>query len=160
MKKRIIIGVVAFVFGIIIAFYSEDFFRKKIQDIYLWVTSGQIQFVGKNFYIFGNGFHYLSFGLTFSLFILSNWNKQINRIIKSGVLIFLIFGVILLFISALDANIKVIECTTCDNGIRRLHWNEINYGNILGMSSIISSIPSGIIQLKKWKKLGNEQSIC
>jgi len=69
LKKRIIIGIIAFVIGILIAFYSESFFRMKIQELYQWSTSDKIQFVGKNFYIFGNGFHYLSFGFGFSFFL-------------------------------------------------------------------------------------------
>ena len=64
----------------------------------------------------------------------------------------LIFGIALFGISALDANMKIIECTACDDGIRKLHWNEIKYGNILGASSILSIIPSGILLIKKWKK--------
>jgi|TARA_B110000261_G_C12853827_1_gene265425 hypothetical protein len=152
LKKRIIIGIVAFVIGILIAFYSEGFFRKQIQELYQWATSNGIQFVGKNFYIFGNGFHYLSFGLTFSLFVLTNWNKKRNLIIKNGILTLLIFGIVLFGISVLDANLKIIECTACDDGIRKLHWNEIKYGNILGISSILSIIPSGILLIKKWKK--------
>ena len=152
MKKRIIIGIVAFVTGILITFYSEVFFRKQIQELYQWATSNGIQFVGKNFYIFGNGFHYLSFGLTFSLFVLTNWNKKTNLIIKNGILTLLIFGIVLFGISVLDANMKIIECTACDDGIRKLNWNEIKYGNILGISSILSIIPSGISLIKKWKK--------
>jgi len=152
LKKIIIIGIVAFVIGILIAFYSEGFFRKQIQELYQWSTSNRIHFVGKNFYIFGNGFHYLSFGLTFSLFVLTNWNKKTNLIIKNGILTLLIFGIVLFGISVLDANMKIIECTDCNDGIRKLHWNEIKYGNILGISSILSIIPSGIMLLRERKK--------
>ena len=152
LKKRIIIGTVAFVIGILIAFYSEGFFRKQIQELFQWSTSNRIQFVGKNFYFFGNGFHYLSFGLTFSFFVLANWNKKRKLIIKNGILALLIFGIILFGISVLDANMKIIECTACNDGIRKLHWNEIKYGSILGISSILSIIPNGIFLIKKWKK--------
>jgi len=73
-------------------------------------------------------------------------------------LVLTIFGIVLIGISALDANMKIIECTACDDGIRKLHWNEIKYGNILGISLILSLIPSGIILLKKIKKRQNKKN--
>ncbi|WP_298343029.1 hypothetical protein [uncultured Algibacter sp.] len=72
--------------------------------------------------------------------------------LKNGILSLLIFGILLIGISAIDANMKIIECTACNDGIRKLHWNEINYGLIIGMSVIISIIPNLIRIIKRTKK--------
>ena len=79
-------------------------------------------------------------------------SSELTQMLKSGILNFLIFGIILIGISAVDANLKVIECTACNDGIRKLHWNEINYGLIIGISIIISIIPNLIRIIKRTKK--------
>ena len=149
MKKRLIIGIIAFIFGVVVALYLASVFRVIIQDIYQLTTSNKIQFVGKNFYIFINPFYYFSFGFATSLLVLSNWGKKYLTIIKNGILFISIFGIMIFIISALDANFKVVECTACDNGIRHLHWNEVSYWKILGISSLIAIIPTLIKFYKK-----------
>ena len=71
------------------------------------------------------------------------------KIFKRTVLSIVIFATAMILISSVDGNLKVIECTACDNGIRKLHWNEINYGFIVGLSSIIAAVPSIISVLKR-----------
>ena len=149
MKTKIIIGIVAFICGVLVAFYSEAFFRKQIQELYQWTTSSGIRFVGKDFYIFGDEFHYLSFGLSFSFFGLSNWTNKINLIVKNIILVLFIFGITLFCFSAIDAHLQISVCTACNDGTIKLHWNQIEYGNILGTCSIISIIPTGISLIKK-----------
>lgn len=152
MKKKIIFGILAFIIGIGISLFSYSFFREQIQSIFLWSTSNQIRFTGKNFYLFGNDFYYLSFGISFLVLTLQNLNQRLKEIFKNVIICLLIFGVSLITISAIDANIKVAECTACDNGIRKLHWNGINYGLIVGSSAILSIIPSLYRMIKQIKK--------
>ncbi|MDP5105609.1 MAG: hypothetical protein NWQ31_05495, partial [Polaribacter sp.] len=70
----------------------------------------------------------------------------------NGILSILIFVIILIGISGVDANMNIIECTACNDGIRKLNWNDINYGMILGISVIISIIPNLIRIIKRTKK--------
>lgn len=152
MKKKIVSGIIAFIIGICIALYSESFFREIIQDIYKWTTSDKIMFVGKNFYLFSNKLYYFIFGIASLFFTIENLNKKTTQILKNVISYLIVFVVSIIVISAIDANIKVLECTACDNGIRKLHWNEINYGLIINSSTIIALIPSLIRIFKRKKK--------
>lgn len=147
MIRKIIVAILIFIVGFVIAFFSESFFRGVIQDLYRWTTSNNIVFFGKNFYLFGSPLFHLGLAFTFVIFYLTNKiETQTFRNIALGILI---FALTLITFSALDANIKIIQCTACSNGVRRLHWNDINYGHILGLSTILSVIPSLIKKLLK-----------
>ncbi len=159
MTKKIIFGILAFVIGIVITFYSESFFREIIQDIFKWSTSDKIRFVGKNMYIFSDKTYYVTLGMIPLILTLENLNKKPAEFLKNGIICLLIFGISLIGISAIDANIKVMECTACDDGIRKIHWNGINYGLIIGTSAIISIIPSLIRIIKRIKKTSVQHDI-
>ncbi|MCD8452722.1 hypothetical protein LNI90_11575 [Tenacibaculum dicentrarchi] len=152
MKKKIIFGIFAFFFGIGIALYSDSYFRELIQNIFKLSTSGKIEFRGKDFYILLNEFYYYTFGIGFLTLTVENLNKKLTQVLKSGIISLLIFGLILIGISSIVANMKIIECTACENGIRKLHWNDINYGLIVGLSILISIVPNLIRIIKIWKK--------
>lgn len=141
-----------FIIGFGTAIFADSFFRHIIQDLFQWTTSNRIQFGGKDFYLFGNPIYFTSFGLVFFLFSVANRKLETLKIARNGVLLILIFGIALIVVSALDANLKIIECTACKDGIRRLGYNEINYGLILTTSALISIIPSLIKIIKSIKK--------
>ena len=159
MTKKIIIGIVAFFVGIVVAYISESFLRGIIQDVFKWSTADKIQFFGKNFYAFSNKLYFLTFGIGLLILTIENLNEKIIQILKNGIISVLIFGVVLVGIAATDANFKIVECTACDDGIRKLHWNEINYGLIIGLSAIISIIPSLIRMIKRRKKASVQHGI-
>jgi hypothetical protein len=152
LKKKKLFVILAMIIGVGIAFYSESFLREVIQHIFKWSTSDKIKFIGKNFYVFSNKLYFLTFGIAFLIMTLENMNQKIAQILKSGVLSFLIFVITLVCISAINANMKIIECTACDDGIRKLNWNEINYGQIIGASVIVSIVPNMISVIKRMKK--------
>ena len=149
MIKKTIFGILAFVIGIGIAYYSESFFREIIQDIFKWSTSDKIQFVGKNFFVFSNKLYFITFGIGLLILTIENLNLKLTQILKSGIISILIFGILIIGISCVNANMKIVECTACNDGIRKLNWNEVNYGLILGTSAIISIIPSLIRIIKR-----------
>lgn len=62
-----------------------------------------------------------------------------------------LFSIAIILISSLNANLKVIECTACDGGIRKLGYGEINYNLILISSLVISIIPSNLSLIKNIK---------
>ncbi|CAM1343553.1 conserved membrane hypothetical protein [Tenacibaculum amylolyticum] len=155
--KYIFIGIISFIIGITIAVLSYSFFRTQIQNIFLWSTSNQIRFIGKNFYFFASNFYYISFGITFLYFSINTIHQEIKIILKNIILRTLIFIVFIILISSLYANLKVIECTACENGIRSIHWNEINYDFILGISILSSNIISIIDFIKSRKKTNQHE---
>ena len=152
MIKKVIFGILAFIFGIGIALYSESFFREIIQDIFRWSSSDKIKFVGKNMYIFSDKTYYITLGIIPLVLTFENLNTKTTEFLKNGIICLLIFGISLITISAIDANIKIAECTACDDGIRKLHWNGINYGLTIGTSAVISIVPSLIRIIKRTKK--------
>jgi len=141
--KKIIIGVLCFILGMVIGFYLESSFRVIIQDIFKWTTSNKIQFIGKNFSFFSDkSFEYfLGFGLM--LFVLINLKSKPIQVFKNLIICLFIFIISIFIISAIDANIKIVECTACDNGI--------NYSLIISTSIIISIIPCLIQIIKQLK---------
>ncbi|MGS2764624.1 hypothetical protein [Sinomicrobium sp. M5D2P9] len=154
MIKRILFGIVFFVIGFGTAIFADSFFRYIIQDLFQWTTNNGIQFVGKDFYLFGNPIYFTSFGFAFLIFSIANRKEETLKIFRNGILLILMFGIALIGFSALDANLKIIECTACNDGIRQLGYNEIKYGLILTTSAVISIIPSFIKIIKNIKKRG------
>ena len=148
--KKIFFGILSYVIGIVIAYNSEGFFRCLIQDIFQWSTSDKIQFVGKNIFIFSNKLYFITFGIGLLILTLENLNQRFKQVLKRLTISLLIFGILLIAISFIDANMKVAECTACKDGIRKLNWDEINYGLIIGVSAMISIIPN-LIRISKRK---------
>ncbi len=149
MIKKIGIGILGLIIGIIIGYYLESFFRNTIQDIFRLTTSDKIRFVGKNISIFSDRTFTYIIGLGISIFLLANWNLNPSLILKNLIRCLLIFGISIFGISAIYANLKVIECIACDDGILKIHWNGINYGLIIMASVIISTVPSIITLIKR-----------
>lgn len=147
--KKIVFRVLPFFLGFGIALYAESFFREIIQDIFKWSTSNKIKFIGKNIYFSVDLIYYCTWGLAALILTLDLVGQKFLVFLKNGIVCILIFGSTLVGISAIDAHIKVTECTACDDGIRKLHWNEINYALIICLSTIISVIPSVVRLMKK-----------
>lgn len=140
--RKLIVGIIAVIVGIGTSVVLDSFFREQIQSLFILSTSNHIRFTGKNFHLFSSYFYYSSFALAFLLFFLTNLGLEVKQIIKSGIISILLFTLAVVVISLIDANMKVIECTACNDGIRILHWNEINYDLILSTSILISMIPN------------------
>lgn len=146
--KKIILRIIIFLVGVGIAFLTESFFRGFIQDVFQISTSDKIQFFGKNIYFIPNVIFLPILGLSLVTLSIENSNKNNFQIFINILRSLLLFFISIILISAVDANLKVIECTACIDGIRKLNWNDINYGIILGSSLLISIIPS-LIKIKK-----------
>jgi hypothetical protein len=154
MQYKILSGMVAFVAGVIFASQAEIFFREQIQQIFVWASSGEIRFHGKMFYLFPDGFYYLSFGASFLLLTFSNLILQKRRLMLIHLVVYLlIFTVALVGVSSLNAISKVLECTICEGNVRPIHRNDINYGLLLEISVILATLP-GIILLFRNNKAG------
>ena len=146
--KKIILRIIIFLVGVGIAFLTESFFRGFIQDVFQISTSDKIQFIGKNIYFIPNVIFLPILGLSLVTLSIENSNNNNFQIFINILRSLLLFFISIILISAVDANLKVIECTACIDGIRKLNWNDINYGIILGSSLLISIIPS-LIKIKK-----------
>ena len=140
--------IIIFFIGAGIAFLTESFFRGFIQDVFQISTSDKIQFIGKNINFIPNIIFFPTLGLSLVILSIENSNKNSSQILINIIRSLIIFFISIIVISAIDANLKVIECTACIDGIRKIKWNDINYGMILGISLLISIIPC-LIKIKK-----------
>ena len=78
-------------------------------------------------------------------------SNKTNGNLKNGAVWIGMFCLGLIGLCALDANLKIIECTICDDGIRKLSYSELNYGLILGLCALLSGLPSLLRLIKKEK---------
>jgi len=112
--------------GIVLAFLLEDYYRQLVRFSFKFFNSDNIQFFGKNFHLLSDSF-VLAFGLFTSLtFLLLKFSSSPYRT-KRACLTVVIFFATTILITALDSKRLIIECTACDDGIRRLTFNQITY---------------------------------
>jgi len=143
MFKKLIIGLGFFLFGVFLSFYFENFFRNRVIELYQWSTSGNLKFVGKNFYFgFGSTFYFLCFGISFLVFGKDCITKSGNQILKNALLWVLLFSLVTILVCSIDANLKVLNCTLCDDGILKLSYSSFNSTFVLGVSIAISTFPN------------------
>lgn len=151
--KVILVAIPLFFIGVITAYVLESFFRGVIQDIFRWSTSGKIKFIGKDFHLFPHATYLVAFGLGILILFFENRLKPFGEIFKHVVLNLIVFSAALVIIASIDANLKVVECTLCDGGIRQLHWNEVNYELILTLSISASLLPNLLRIIKQRSSL-------
>jgi len=156
MSKLIggIILFVIFIASIYCAFYFDESFRRLIRHLYIAFTNGKISFFSPKKEIrFASWGYVVSFGLfitTLCFLFYRQTNKQ--RIINVALAIFLLVASILIQ-SYLGSLFKLIECTACNDGTRKLHFNEINYDQIFISSLIVAIIPFAITEIRKFIRL-------
>ncbi|VXB90593.1 conserved membrane hypothetical protein [Flavobacterium sp. 9AF] len=148
MLKKILFSLFAFTLGVLVAFLTEGFFRHSIQTIFVVSTSHKIIFVGKNFYLFLNNYYYFTFGVAFVILKVDNYNLKAKQILLNLIASLIIFMLFLIGIASLDAHLKLSQCTACNDGIRKIHWNTIDYGTIIGTSILFAVVPNFISLLK------------
>ena len=146
--KKILLAIIALMTGFTIALYSDSFLRFKVRDIYLFSTSNKIEFIGKDFFFFNNVSYYIALGATFLILYLANLTSTITLFLRNSCIAIFIFIITLIALSAIDANLKLIQCTACDNGIKELKRNDIKY-SLLILSALFASIIPSLIQLIK-----------
>ena len=125
--KTILTATGLFFVAIIVAFLFEDYYRQFVRFLFKFFNGNNIQFIGKNFHLFASYSFVSAFGLFTSLtFLLLKFTSHSNRIKRFFLTISFFFAMTIL-ITALDSKRLIIECTACDDGIRRLNFNQITY---------------------------------
>jgi glycerol uptake facilitator-like aquaporin len=142
---KILIGIVVAYFLALFAFVYEENYREFIRNLYQLLTENKITF--KNY---GKYLHFASgeFISAFLIFLVSTFlllkrqeKKQRTRNIILGILLLIISTITFCFV---DANGKLIECTSCDDGKRVLDFNDLYY-NLIFISSMFFGILPAII---------------
>jgi polyferredoxin len=149
MIKRIIILVVVFIIGLVVSLFTEPYLREWIQYLFKISTNNAIQFTGKNFHLFASSFYYASFGFMMVLFWVVIMDKRCKPRSVFGLLSIIVFALSLTFCCYVNSNLKIAQCTACNDGVRRIHYNEISYEGLIITSLIISILPIGVRLIRK-----------
>jgi hypothetical protein len=125
---KIILTTIGFLLvGILLAFLFEDYYRQLVRFLFKFFNGDNIQFFGKNFHLFASDIFVGTFGLFTSLtFLLLKFSSRPNRLKRVCVTVSIFFAMTII-ITALDSKRLIIECTACDDGIRRLTFNQPTY---------------------------------
>lgn len=139
----------AFIIGILLAYLFEDHYRQFVRFLFSFFNGENIQFTGKNFHLFPSNIFIITSGFFSSFsFLLLKFSTHTSRI-KSTFNTVIIFFMTTILITALDSHRLVLECTACNDGIRRLTFNEIPYDRYFVISLALATIYLTIKYLKK-----------
>jgi len=141
--------------AIIVAFLFEDYYRQLVRFSFKYFNGDNIQFFGKNFHLFPSDNFLIVFGLFTSLiFLLLKFSSRISRLKRTIMTVFVFFATTIV-ITALDSKRLIIECTACDDGIRRLTFNEITYDKYFIISlttAFVYLLTTSFLELKRLRK--------
>ena len=140
--KSILFLILIFIFTVISAFYFENSYRVVVRHFFNFFHGDKIQFIGKNFHLFASTYFVIAFGifsvlLTFFLYA----HNRAKRVIFLCLTI-TIFFLTTMITTYIDSSTKIFECTVCQDGIRRLHYNAVNYD-----FHFITSLVAGLMPL-------------
>jgi hypothetical protein len=156
--KIILTTVGLLIVGIVVAFLFEDYYRQLVRFSFKFFNGENIQFIGKNFQLFANNIFVATFAIFISAtFLLLKFSSRNNRLKKASVTIIVFFATTILT-TLLDSKRLIIECTACDNGIRKLTYNEVTYDKYFIISltlSFVYLLTTYLLEQKHLKKLIN-----
>ncbi len=129
--------------GLIMSVLFGEQLRSIIQDFYTNLTGGRITFFGKGFYLISKWYYYLTFScLTVAVWFL-NRRKSFKQIGLTLMLTTIIFFATLALLCYIDGNLKLVQCTACNDGTRTLNINNgISYDLLISLSLVTSLLPS------------------
>ena len=139
--KFILLLLLVFVLTITLAVYYENSYRVLVRFFFKYFQGDKIKFIGKNFHLFASPYFVVAFGL-FSVLLTMLLYGQSNR----RKFIYLLLTIALFFITTIattyiDSFGKVVECTTCLDGVRSLHFNAVNYDFHFITSLVVGLLP-------------------
>ena len=152
-RKRYLLVLLIFILASLSVAWFAWYYRLLVIKLHILSTSGKIHFVGKNFLFFASEYSMLSFGvfcsaISFRLFI-SDTRKRLLKIILTVVSFFLATAIIC-YINSMG---EVLECTACNDGIKKLNYGNVSYDTIfigsLGVSLLVFIVSDLITQAKR-----------
>ena len=147
--KNILTLLLLFAVAVLSAFYFEEYYRSFARYFIKYFSDNKIQFVGKNFHLFTSNYFVLSFGVFCVIFIKLIKEEALKLIFWNNFIVISLFAVTTITISYIFSVIKIAECTACDDGIRKLQYNEINYDVIFITSLVVTLVPLILLKIKK-----------
>lgn len=125
--KIIVLLFAVFVLTILLAIHYENSYRALVRYFFKFFQGDKIKFFGKNFHLFASPYFVVAFGLFSVLFAIFFYGQS-----KKGRIVYSALAIILFLITTIgtayvDSTDKVAECTACSDGVRSLHYNDVNY---------------------------------
>lgn len=153
--KTILTATGLLITAVVAAFLFEGYYRQFVLFLFKFFNGDKIQFLGKNFHLFPSNSFVIAFVLftlfTFSLLKLSPKPNQLKRTCTT---VFVFFTATIL-ITALDSQRLIVECTACNDGIRRVTYNQVTYDKYFIMSLTTTSaylLTAYLLERKRLKK--------
>ncbi len=158
---KTILATVGLLLGaIVVAFLFEDYYRQLVRFLFKFFNGDNIQFFGKNFHLFPSDSFIVAFELFATLtFLLLKFSARPNRL-KRICLTVIVFFVTTILVTALDSKRLIIECTACDDGIRRLTFNEVTYDKYFIISLTTATIYLMTTYLLERKRLRRTNEVA
>ncbi len=156
--KTILTTVGFMLVGIVFAFLFEDYYRQLVRFLFKFFNGDNIQFFGKNFHFLESEIFVATFGIFSSLtFLLLKFSSRSNRIKRACFTVIVFFSTTIL-ITALDSKRLIIECTACDDGNRRLTFNQPTYDKyfIISLATAFAYILTTYLLERKRLRKANE----
>lgn len=155
--KKVLLCLLIFIAGIIGAFYMEDSYRKLVRWLFNLFQGNRVVYVGKNFHLFASGYFLLAFAvfLVVVSLILFKLNNR-NRIIYS-IWTIAIFFITTALTTYIDSSCIIVNCIDCLEGVKKLHYNAINYDAHFVVSLLAALLPVAWVTIRNRKK-GNREN--
>lgn len=125
--KAIFLLLLVFILTVVIAFYFENSYRVLVRHCFNYFQGDNIKFVGKNFHLFASPYMLASFGLSCVMLAALLYGQSAKKTLVYLGLTILLFFATTFVTTYIDSTGYVVECTACKDGVRSLHYNEINY---------------------------------
>lgn len=127
-----------FFLGSVVAYACEDYYRQLVRFLFKLFNGNNIVFIGKNVHLFPSTEFTVSFGVFCTLtFFIVHKNPLYNKY-KAFFYLIIMFLLTTTIICWLDSKRLIIECTACDDGIRKLSYNQITYDAYFIISLVVS----------------------
>jgi hypothetical protein len=146
--KEALLLITVFILAAFSAIYYEHNYRLFVRKVFKFINGENILFFGKDFHLFPSLKFVLSFGIfcTIAFYIILKFIKK--KILLTAITIITFFAVTIIS-STIDSKLKIIECTACQDGVRKLSSSGINYDFHFILSLIIALLP---LLLLTWKQ--------
>ena len=156
--KKIIYSTLIFLLATLSAFYFEEYYRTLIRLLYKYFTADSISFIGKNFH-FTSLYFLIAFGLFCLIMRYNQLGRNFSQVFLSILLVTVLFFLTTTVISYFSSQLKIIECTACNDGKRSLQFNGINYDLIFMSSLFIATLPILIKKIRNRMKASKKANL-
>lgn len=157
--KQILFSAMFFILAACVGYFVYNEFRSLTRWVYELSTNGAITFIGKDVDLLGTYWFQLYFGLWAAILFFYFSNMSLFRASLNISIVIFSFIVVVATISSIDAQLKLVECTMCDDGTRQLHFNSIPY-LVFALFGFIISLAPRTVQIIRRKRISASSDLA